>query len=86
MRAPVCLIPASVFTDPSSSAPLCPSQHAKAGDLKINVCKTKQLTNMRAASKEIKVGASWVLGRAFGRRCCLQGHAPSPCPLLCSLT
>mmetsp|Transcript_3232 Transcript_3232/g.7093 ORF Transcript_3232/g.7093 Transcript_3232/m.7093 type:complete len:688 (-) Transcript_3232:619-2682(-) len=30
--------------------------HAKAGDLKINVCKTKQLTNMRAASKEIKVG------------------------------
>ena len=33
----------------------CVGQHAKAGDLKINVCKTKQLTNMRAASKEIKV-------------------------------
>jgi GTP-binding protein len=26
----------------------CVGQHAKAGDLKINVCKTKQLTNMRA--------------------------------------
>jgi len=34
----------------------CVGQHAKAGDLKINVCKTKALTNMRAASKEIKVG------------------------------
>jgi GTP-binding protein len=26
----------------------CVGQHAKAGDLKINVCKTKALTNMRA--------------------------------------
>jgi len=34
----------------------CVGQCSKAGDLKINVCKTKQLTNMRAASKEIKVG------------------------------
>ncbi|GLC42783.1 Putative elongation factor TypA-like svr3, chloroplastic [Pleodorina starrii] len=34
----------------------CVGVHAKAGDLKVNVCKTKQLTNMRAASKEIKVG------------------------------
>lgn len=34
----------------------CVGQHAKAGDLKINVCKTKALTNMRAAGKEIKVG------------------------------
>lgn len=30
--------------------------HAKAGDLKVNVCKTKQLTNMRAANKEVKTG------------------------------
>ncbi|GFR42798.1 hypothetical protein Agub_g3763 [Astrephomene gubernaculifera] len=34
----------------------CVGVHAKAGDLRVNVCKTKQLTNMRAASKEIKVG------------------------------
>lgn len=26
----------------------CVGMHAKAGDLNINVCKTKQLTNMRA--------------------------------------
>lgn len=26
--------------------------HSKAGDLKLNVCKTKQLTNMRAAGKD----------------------------------
>ncbi|KAG2434942.1 hypothetical protein HYH02_012139 [Chlamydomonas schloesseri] len=30
--------------------------HAKAGDLKVNVCKTKALTNMRAAGKDTKVG------------------------------
>ncbi len=34
----------------------CVGMHAKAGDLKVNVCKTKQLTNMRAAGKDIKVG------------------------------
>merc|ERR1719478_394465 len=26
--------------------------HAKSGDLKVNICKTKQLTNMRAAGKD----------------------------------
>jgi GTP-binding protein len=26
----------------------------KAGDLKINVCKVKALTNMRAANKEVR--------------------------------
>ena len=26
----------------------CVGMHAKSGDLKINICKTKQLTNMRA--------------------------------------
>ena len=26
----------------------CVGMHAKAGDIKINVCRTKQLTNMRA--------------------------------------
>ena len=34
----------------------CVGMHAKAGDLRVNVCKTKQLTNMRAANKEIKTG------------------------------
>ncbi|GAX79642.1 hypothetical protein CEUSTIGMA_g7083.t1 [Chlamydomonas eustigma] len=34
----------------------CVGMHAKAGDLVINVCKTKALTNMRAANKEIKTG------------------------------
>lgn len=28
--------------------------YAKAGDLKVNVCKQKALTNMRAANKEVK--------------------------------
>ena len=26
--------------------------HARPGDLKVNICKTKQLTNMRAAGKD----------------------------------
>jgi GTP-binding protein len=30
--------------------------HQRPGDLEVNVCKTKQLTNMRAASKTISVG------------------------------
>jgi GTP-binding protein len=34
----------------------CVGMHAKAGDLRVNVCKTKQLTNMRVANKEIKTG------------------------------
>lgn len=39
----------------------CPSAfsvgiHQRPGDLEVNVCKTKQLTNMRAASKEVKTG------------------------------
>ena len=28
--------------------------HSKAGDLKVNICRAKQLTNMRAAGKDIK--------------------------------
>jgi GTP-binding protein len=28
--------------------------YSKAGDLKVNVCKQKALTNMRAANKEVK--------------------------------
>ncbi|KAJ9515413.1 hypothetical protein QJQ45_016409 [Haematococcus lacustris] len=34
----------------------CVGQHSKAGDLKINICKAKALTNMRAAGKDHKVG------------------------------
>lgn len=30
--------------------------HQRPGDLEVNVCKTKQLTNMRAASKTIDTG------------------------------
>ncbi|GFH32732.1 GTP binding protein TypA, partial [Haematococcus lacustris] len=30
----------------------CVGQHSKAGDLKINICKAKALTNMRAAGKD----------------------------------
>jgi GTP-binding protein len=30
--------------------------HQRPGDLEVNICKTKALTNMRAASKEIKTG------------------------------
>eukprot|EP00428_Durinskia_dybowskii_P006091 CAMPEP_0170290574 /NCGR_PEP_ID=MMETSP0116_2-20130129/45372_1 /TAXON_ID=400756 /ORGANISM="Durinskia baltica, Strain CSIRO CS-38" /LENGTH=662 /DNA_ID=CAMNT_0010542047 /DNA_START=120 /DNA_END=2108 /DNA_ORIENTATION=- len=30
--------------------------HQRPGDLEVNVCKTKQLTNMRAATKEVKTG------------------------------
>lgn len=30
--------------------------HAKNTDLKVNVCKMKALTNMRAANKEVKTG------------------------------
>uniref|UniRef100_A0A7S3RAJ0 Elongation factor Tu, chloroplastic n=1 Tax=Dunaliella tertiolecta TaxID=3047 RepID=A0A7S3RAJ0_DUNTE len=34
----------------------CVGQHVKAGDMKINVCKTKALTNMRAAGSDKKAG------------------------------
>lgn len=30
--------------------------HQRPGDLEVNVCKLKALTNMRAASKEVKTG------------------------------
>lgn len=30
--------------------------HQRPGDLEVNVCKTKALTNMRAASKDVKTG------------------------------
>ena len=30
--------------------------HQRPGDLEVNVCKMKQLTNMRAATKEVKTG------------------------------
>ena len=30
--------------------------HQRPGDLPVNVCKMKQLTNMRAATKEVKTG------------------------------
>jgi hypothetical protein len=33
----------------------CVGQHVKAGDMKINVCKTKALTNMRASGSDKKV-------------------------------
>lgn len=33
----------------------CVGQHVKAGDIKINVCKTKALTNMRASGSDKKV-------------------------------
>jgi GTP-binding protein len=33
----------------------CIGQHVKAGDMKINVCKTKALTNMRASGSDKKV-------------------------------
>lgn len=51
----------------------CVGMHAKAGDLKVNVCKTKALTNMRAAGKDIKVrrplrgGVAGVQGRLLAR-------------------
>eukprot|EP00934_Nitzschia_sp_Nitz4_P007540 Nitzschia sp. Nitz4//scaffold194_size40385//14683//16873//NITZ4_007527-RA/size40385-processed-gene-0.41-mRNA-1//-1//CDS//3329540325//7530//frame0 len=32
--------------------------HQRPGDLPVNVCKTKQLTNMRAATKDVKTGLS----------------------------
>eukprot|EP00184_Porphyridium_aerugineum_P005496 CAMPEP_0184693826 /NCGR_PEP_ID=MMETSP0313-20130426/1971_1 /TAXON_ID=2792 /ORGANISM="Porphyridium aerugineum, Strain SAG 1380-2" /LENGTH=644 /DNA_ID=CAMNT_0027151999 /DNA_START=160 /DNA_END=2094 /DNA_ORIENTATION=+ len=35
--------------------------HQRPGDLKVNVCKTKQLTNFRAASKEIATGVQGIL-------------------------
>lgn len=30
--------------------------HQRPGDLEVNVCKTKALNNMRAATKEVKTG------------------------------
>ena len=30
--------------------------HQRPGDLEVNVCKTKQLNNMRSATKEVKTG------------------------------
>jgi GTP-binding protein len=32
--------------------------HQRPGDLEVNICKTKQLTNMRSANKGIVVGLS----------------------------
>lgn len=31
-----------------SSTLQCIGEHAKAGDMRVNICRTKQLTNMRA--------------------------------------
>lgn len=50
--------PTHTTPHPRPIPPHPPSQvvgvYNKAGDLKVNVCKQKALTNMRAANKEVK--------------------------------
>lgn len=65
--------------------------YSKAGDLKVNVCKQKALTNMRAATKEVKTAldearvmgldeVSYTRGRGNGREPLVRQHLPLQVP------